>query len=87
MKWLDRDRLTPKPHDILPGESYERNQIKIKNNSTHTIAIGQMASDWDTVNFVIEDYERYDKNIRWMATLTPETNILITFNKLKEITP
>lgn len=82
----------PKPYDPLPyGEPYPQKTLTLINNTHSTIRIGQLGSDWKTVNFVIEsgytrEEEKYRK-VRWLATLYHEDQIELNFLTPKEIEP
>lgn len=77
--------IEPKPYDILAGESYPKKSITFKNNLGVRIAIGQLRSSWSNVNFIIDNYERPTKGVKWLATLMPEDTIQLDFGKPKEI--
>lgn len=83
------DIAEPKPYDPIPVDEpkHVKKTISIKNALHHTIAVGQLNSDWESVNFIIGKSERKTKGIKWLATLYPNDIIHLTFLDQQEITP
>lgn len=78
----------PAPYDVMPyGEQPRQKSITFKNYTDQSIAIGRMASDWRSVNFVIGSCEFRSKKIKWMATLDQGDTIELNFLPPDEITP
>jgi len=73
------------PYNIPEAEAYPKKHITIQNNTDKTMAIGQLRSSWDSVNFVLEAYERHDKNVKWLATLYPFDKIELSFREPEKI--
>lgn len=61
--------------------SETKRKLRIQNLCNHNIAIGQTASSWNTVNFVIMDDQENDESVRWLATLEPTNTLELTFNE------
>lgn len=93
LEWFDDGKISgyrkvePKPQDIIGDEDAPKKSLTIQNKLTIPFAIGQTSSTWDSVNFVIEDYERTDKSIRWLATLMPTDKIQLDFSPARKIEP
>lgn len=93
LEWFDDGKtpgyrkVEPKPHDIIGNEDAPKKSLTIQNKLTISFAIGQTASTWDSVNFVIETYERADKGIRWLATLMPTDKLQLDFSPARRIEP
>lgn len=82
----------PQPYDAIPyGEPYPQKALVLKNNTHRSIRIGQLASDWKNVNFVIESEHTRDKekytNVKWLATLYHGDEIELNFIPPDEIKP
>lgn len=91
----------PKPYDRPPyGEPYPQKAIMIRNNTSIRLHIGQLPSDWEHVNFIIEDDLTHaehdndnDKTIRPLTDsdsesgLYPGDFIELTFNEPKKLEP
>jgi len=62
------------------------------NNTDHTIIMGQLGSDYNNVNFIIESedtidrYSRDKSKYKELAVLYPGDTISLHFNPLEEIT-
>lgn len=93
LEWFDDGKVSgyrkvePKPHDIIGGEDAPKKSLTIQNKLIIPIAIGQIASTWDSVNFVIEEGEHTDKSVRWLATLMPTDKIQLDFSPARKIEP
>lgn len=96
LEWVDNDgkatsgyrQVEPKPYDQIPvGEQVPRKKLTIQNNLHVRISLGQIASTWDTVNFVVESHQFNSKSIKWLADLEPTDRIELEFKEPVKIEP
>jgi hypothetical protein len=76
------------PYSIPEHEPKPNKSLTFKNKSTFVIRIGQIASDWNRVNFIIENgkYKQTQKQ-KELAILDPGDTIEIQFLKPELIEP
>jgi hypothetical protein len=79
------------PYNIPEAEQYPKKSVTIRNNTEHDITFGQLQSDWQSVNFIIEDRTTWklhkipSKQVRVLADLLPGDTLEINFLGVKEI--
>jgi hypothetical protein len=82
------DDIHESPYSTPEHEPRPNKALTFKNKTTHIIRIGQINSDWDHVNFVIENGDKPEtEKQKELSVLEPGDTIIIQFLKPELIEP